>query len=129
MNMQKLMVIVIHALSGWVLCAATMVIGLATMPLQNALILHAIGAPIFFTLVSVIYFKRFHYTTPLQTALIFVGLVMALDFFLVALLINRSLDMFTSLLGTWVPFALIFTSTYMTGVYLGKKPQRHAAAL
>jgi hypothetical protein len=38
------------------------------------------------------------------------------DFFVVALLINRSLDMFASLLGTWIPFALIFTSTYLTGL-------------
>jgi hypothetical protein len=91
--------------------------------------MHAIGAPIFFTLVSLIYFKRFNYTTPLQTALLFVGLVITLDFLVVALLMNRSLEMFASLLGTWIPFALIFTSTYVTGLYLGRKPQRKAAAL
>jgi len=39
-----------------------------------------------------------------------------MDFFVVTLLINRSLEMFTSLLGTWIPFALIFTSTYLTGL-------------
>ena len=128
MNIMKLVTIFVHALIGWALCAATMGIGLATMPLQTALTIHAIGAPIFFTLVSVSYFKKFNYTTPLQTALIFVGVVITLDFFVVALLINRSLEMFASLLGTWIPFALIFTSTYVTGLYMARKPQRKAAA-
>jgi len=45
----------------------------------------------FFALVSLIYFKKFHSTTPLETALLLVGLVFALDFFVVALFINRSL--------------------------------------
>jgi hypothetical protein len=30
-------------------------------------------------------------------------------------MILRSFDMFTSLIGTWIPFALIFASTYLTG--------------
>jgi hypothetical protein len=56
----------------------------------------------------------------LQTALIFVGFVITVDFLLVALVINHSLAMFASLLGTWIPFALIFASTYLTGWYLLK---------
>ena len=39
-----------------------------------------------------------------------------MPFFVVALLINRSFEMFASLLGTWIPFALIFLSTYLTGL-------------
>ena len=128
MNIMKLVIIFVHAFVGWALCAATMGIGMATLGLQNALVVHAIGAPIFFTLVSLIYFKKFNYTTPLQTAVIFVGFVIAMDFFVVALLINGSLAMFTSLLGTWIPFALIFTSTYVTGVYTGRKPQLKTAS-
>ncbi len=129
MNIMKLVTILVHAFIGWALCAATMGIGIATMPLQNALTIHAIGAPIFFTIVSLIYFKRFNYTTPFQTALIFVGFVITLDFFVVALLINRSLEMFASLLGTWIPFALIFTSTYVTGLYMVRKPKLKDTAL
>jgi hypothetical protein len=34
----------------------------------------------------------------------------------VALLMLRSLDLFASRLGTWIPFALIFTSTRLTGL-------------
>ncbi len=128
MTIMKLVTIFVHAFVGWALCAATMGIGMATMSLQNALIIHAIGAPIFFTIVSLIYFKKFNYTTPLQTALVFVGFVIAMDFFVVALLINRSLEMFASLLGTWIPFAFIFTSTYVTGLYAGRNPTLKTAA-
>jgi hypothetical protein len=120
MNLRKLIIILVHAFIGWALCAATMGIGMATTSLENTLVLHAIGAPIFFLIVSLIYFNKFNYTTPLQTAIIFVSFVIAVDLFVVGLLINKSLEMFASLLGTWIPFALIFTSTYLTGRYMGK---------
>ncbi|MFH1934842.1 MAG: hypothetical protein ABIN18_25145 [Pseudomonadota bacterium] len=126
MNMKKLVLIFVHAFIGWVLCAATMGIGMATMTLEKTLIVHAIGAPIFFAVVSLIYFRKFNYTTPLQTAMIFDGFVIAVDFFVVALLINRSLEMFVSLLGTWIPFALIFASTYLTGVSVLKNAKTEA---
>jgi hypothetical protein len=117
MNVRKWITILIHAFIGWALCAATMSIGMAVTSLEKTLIAHAIGAPIFFAFVSLFYFRKFDFTTPLQTALIFVGFVMVVDFFVIALLINRSLEMFASALGTWIPFALIFTSTYLTGIY------------
>jgi len=113
-----------HAFVGWALCAATMGIGMAITTIETTLILHAIGAPIFFAVVSWVYFQKFNYTNPLQTALIFVGFVIIVDFFVVALLINKSLEMFTSPLGTWVPFALIFMSTYLTGSYLTNRNEK-----
>jgi hypothetical protein len=116
MNSQKIVVILIHAFIGWMLCAATMGIGMAVTSLDNTLIVHAIAAPIFFAGVSWVYFRKFNFTTPLQTATIFIAFVIAMDFFVVAMLINHSFEMFTSLIGTWIPFALIFTSTYLTGL-------------
>jgi hypothetical protein len=38
-----------------------------------------------------------------------------MDFFLVAKVINKSMEMFQDPLGTWIPFGLIFVSTYLTG--------------
>ena len=128
MNTKKTVIVLLHAFIGWALCGATMGIGMATMPLTTALIVHAVGAPIFFTIISLIYFQKFNYTTPLQTATIFVGFVIAVDFFGVALLINRSLEMFTGLLGTWIPFALIFASTYVTGIFVQRTAERKAIA-
>jgi hypothetical protein len=120
MNSKKFLVIIAHAFIGWVLCAATMGIGMSVTSLENTLIIHVIGAPIFFIIVSIIYFSKFNYTGPLKTALFFTGFVIVVDFFVVALIINRSLDMFTSLMGTWIPFTLIFVSTYMTGLIIKK---------
>jgi hypothetical protein len=116
MKPAKIIVILIHGLVGWALCAATMGIGMSVTSIENTLIIHAIGAPIFFALVSLVYFTKYNFTTPIQTALIFLAFVMIVDFFLVALVINKSLEMFTSPLGTWIPFALIFTSTWLTGL-------------
>ncbi len=118
MTFNKILIILAHAFVGWALCAATMGIGMATIGLSTTLIVHAIGAPIFFSGVSLVYFRKFNYTTPLQTALCFLAFVVAMDFFVVAMLINRSFDMFASVPGTWLPFALIFASTYLTGRFV-----------
>jgi hypothetical protein len=115
MSTSRILIILIHAFIGWTLCAATMGIGMIVTSVNNALIIHAIAAPIFFAIVSLVYFRKFNFTTPLQTAAIFIAFVIAMDFFVVAMLINRSFEMFASLLGTWIPFALIFASTYLTG--------------
>ncbi|MFC2055402.1 hypothetical protein ACFLV7_14065 [Chloroflexota bacterium] len=128
MGIKKIFIILVHAFIGWALCAATMGIGMATMSVDSALIVHAIGAPIFFTIISLVYFNKFNYTPPLQTALIFVSFVIVVDFFVVALMINQSLDMFASLLGTWIPFALIFTSTYVTGLLTVGNPKQQAVS-
>jgi hypothetical protein len=120
--------LLVHALVGWALCAAIMGIGLATTSLENALIAHAIGAPSIFAIVSLVYFTKVHATPPLQTAVVFLSVVVALDVIVVAVLVNRSFEMFTGLLGTWLPFALIFTATYVTGRVMTKTPRHDAAA-
>ena len=112
---KHLIIPILLGLIGWALCGAVMFIGMAVTDIQTTLIIHAIGAPIIFVLISWLYFKRFNYTTPVQTALLFIGVVIFMDFFLVALLINKSLDMFQSPIGTWIPFGLIFLATYLTG--------------
>ncbi len=121
MDIRKVIIILAHSFVGWALCGATMGIGMATTSIENALVIHAIGGPVFFGFISLVYFRKFNYTTPLQTAMIFVVFVIVVDFLLVALLINRSLEMFTSLLGTWIPFALIFAATYLTGWITAKR--------
>jgi hypothetical protein len=114
-------VIFLHALVGWALCGATMGIGMGLMSMQATLVVHAVLAPVFFIALSLLYFRRFNFTTPLQTALIFLLFIMAVDLIVVALLIQRSLEMFTSPLGTWIPFALIFAATYCTGLILTRQ--------
>ena len=109
--------LLVPALIGWALCGATIGIGRAVTSLQNALIAHAIAVPIIFGVASFLYFRKSHPRTPLQTAAIFVAVAIALDFAVVATFIEKSYVMFASVLGTWIPFALIFSSTYLVGLY------------
>jgi hypothetical protein len=120
-NQFKSIVILAHAFAGWALCGTIIGIGRGITSLENTLIIHAIGAPIIFAAISLNYFKKFNYTNPLQTAVIFVSFVIFMDFFIIALMIEKSFDMFKSILGTWIPFILIMLSTYLTGIYSLKK--------
>jgi hypothetical protein len=128
MTTRQILILLAHAFVGWAFCTASMLIGMATMSIDSALIVHAVAAPIIFTIISLIYFNRFNYTSPLSTALVFVSFVIVVDFFLIALIINRSLEMFASPLGTWIPFALIFISTYLTGSYVQNKLSQKVVA-
>ena len=107
--------VLLFGVIGQIGCWGLMIGGQAVTTLENALIIHAIGAPIVFALVSFVYFTMLNYTAPLLTAVSFVATVVLMDFFIVSLLINKNFDMFRSLIGTWIPFALIFLSTYLTG--------------
>ena len=130
LSRKAMTIIGLHAFVGWALCAAAMGISMATTTVENALIIHAVAAPIIFTAVSLVYFNRFNYTTPLRTALIFVGFVILMDFFVVSMIVLGNFEMFASLLGTWIPFSLIFASTYLTGaIVLKNKGSRGVASV
>ena len=120
MNIKKTIIILALAFIGWALCGATIAVGKSVTSMENTLIIHAILAPVFFSIISIIYFKKLNYTTPLQTAFIFFSFVILLDLILVAPVFEKSYEMFTNLLGTWIPFVLIFISTYLTGLYIKK---------
>jgi hypothetical protein len=112
------------AFIGWAICGAIMGIGRTVTSLENTLVIHAIGAPIVFAVLTYIYIRKFNYTTPLQTARVFLAFVVGMDVFVVAMFIEKSFAMFASILGTWIPFALIFLSTYLTGAALRKNHGR-----
>lgn len=118
--MKKVSIVLTFALAGWALCGAVMGIGIPTLGLAKALVVHVIAAPVIFSLISSLYFWKFAHTKPLQTAFVFMVVVTATDFLLVGLLIQKSLAMFESLIGTWIPFGLIFLSTYLTGKIIEK---------
>jgi hypothetical protein len=125
LSWKQIAVIALFGAVGWALCGAIMFIGMAVTSMQTTLIAHAAGAPVIFAVISWIYYTRFGYTKPLMTAAAFLGMVILLDIFPVATVINRSFEMFTSMLGTWIPWALIFLSTYAVGVAVeGQTPRR-----
>ncbi len=117
----KHLIVFIYAFIGWTICGVVKFIGTEGTSEFLAPIIHAVAAPIIFAVVSSYYFKKYDLTTPLETAALFVAFVVLLDFVLVALLINKSLAMFGNVLGTWIPFVLIFISTYYTGRHEEKK--------
>ena len=105
----------------WVLCGATIAVGRSITTIESTLIIHAIGAPIFAFIVSMVYYKKFNYTSPICTAFIFLLFVIAMDAGLVAPVFEKSYGMFKSILGTWIPLSLIFLSTYITGLIIKRK--------
>jgi hydrogenase-4 membrane subunit HyfE len=119
MSIKNIAIMIVHAFLVWVLCTAAMGVGRAVTTEQNAFIIHATAAPIISALVSLNYFKKFHFTSPLQTAFIFILVPAVLDFLIVALLVLQNMDMFISsgsLFGTWLPLTLIFLAAYLTGL-------------
>ena len=98
------------------MCGATMGVGMRVTTLEAALVIHALAAPVIFTALSLVCFRRAGPWSPLRAAAAFLGVVAAMDVLVVALLIERSFEMFESVLGTWLPFLLIFVSTWWTGL-------------
>ncbi len=121
LNFQRIIIVLIHALIIWALCGVTIVVGRSITTIGTTLIIHAIAAPIFAFVVSLFYYKKFNYTSPIWTAIIFLIVVIAMDAGLVAPVFEKSYEMFKSILGTWIPFLLIFLSTYITGIIIKRK--------
>ena len=128
MNLKPALVIAAYALVGWALCGAIIGIGRPLLGMDATLIVHAIAVPLVFGGISWFYFSRFAYTTPLQTGLIFTGAAIALDAGIIAPFAERSLAMFASILGTWIPFACIFLSTFLVGRAVKRRPAPRAKA-
>jgi hypothetical protein len=116
----KSAIILGHALAGWMYCGALIGIGRLFMSMHATLVVHAIGAPLGFVILSFFYFRRFAFTRPLLTALLFVGVAVVMDFFVVALIIEKSFAMFASFLGTWLPLSLIFVAVYLVGIFCSR---------
>lgn len=111
----KRFIFFLHALVGWLLCCATMGTLMATASIEVALILHAIAAPVLFGILAYFYYSRFGDVPPLPAAAFFTGFVAIMDALVVGLAIQGSLEMFESLLGTWIPFASIFATVWLVG--------------
>src|SRR5271157_1109634 len=110
-----------------------MAFGRPALGLETTLRIHAIAAPVFAALVSLVYFARFPAVTPLVAAAFVTAFIVILDAALVAPVFEKSYAMFSSILGTWLPFLSIFVATYLTGTlmlrYSGQIPQGPAGDL
>ncbi len=111
-----------HGVAAWALCAATMAGLLRLTSTGVAIAAHAVLAPLIFTILAVRYFQDRNARDPLPTALTWTALVLLLDAAIVAGLVQRDLAMFTSVTGTWLPLALGFLATWLTGFVFSTKP-------
>lgn len=126
MNTKKILILLAHALVGWVFCGGIIGIGFALWSEQTTLIVHALFVPLVFFVISWNYFSRFAYTSPLTTALVFLGVVIFMDTVIVSMLIQGNFEMFSDPLGTWIPLASIFLVTYFTGKTISQKRRQTA---
>ncbi len=120
--LKSTLVVLGFGIAVWALCGALVGIGRQFMSMDATLVAHAIGAPVGAALISLLYFRKFALTTPLATAIAFVGVALALDALVVAPFIEKSFEMFASPLGVWIPQALIFAATYATGRLAAPQP-------
>ena len=119
--MKRAFIIFLHAFVGWAICGAIIGIGFSLTTESNTLIIHVCAVPVVFGVIAWNYFRRFHYTSSFITAYIFLMFTAGTDFFLVALLMQKSLFMFSSIIGNWIPFLSIFLTTYLAGIITKKR--------
>jgi len=105
------------AFVGWAFCAAIMGVLPPLIGMNAALVVHLIAGPIAFALLALAYQRRVGDYPPLTAAVVFVAFVIVVDFLLVALVILRDLAMFRSVVGTWIPFLLIFLASWGAGAW------------
>jgi menaquinone-dependent protoporphyrinogen oxidase len=114
--------LVVHGAVGWALCAAVMGALLWATTITAALVVHAIVAPAIFVAIARHYFQARGARDPLPTAIAFSATVGLLDAGVVAGLVQRSVALFASVGGFWLPLALIFLATLATGELMSTLP-------
>jgi hypothetical protein len=67
------------ALLGWGLCGATIGVARGLMPMETALVVHAVAAPIIAGTLAYLYARCCAVTTPVMTGLVFVGVPVVMD--------------------------------------------------
>jgi hypothetical protein len=104
------------ALVLWGACGATMAMGRKALSLNTTLRVHLAVAPIVAFLVSAVHKLLAPEFDPMLRAAVMTSVVVILDAAVVAPLFERSYAMFRSSIGTWIPFASIFLSSWTAGI-------------
>ena len=113
--MKRTLLFLLFAFIGWAVCGGMVMGGRLIMSMQTTLIVHAIGAPVVFGILAYIYHRLAPGTSVIGLAAMFLGFIVFMDIFVVALLIEKSFAMFLSPLGTWIPWTLIIISVWSVG--------------
>ena len=122
--MRSLVLLVVTAVAVWAYCGAIMGVGMAVMSVDATLVVHLIAAPIGAAIAAWLFQRHVGGIAPLPVAFAFVSVALALDLFLVSMVILRSFEMFT-LMGVWLPMAFIFAAAWLAGL-AQRRLYRHA---
>jgi hypothetical protein len=120
-NLIRIIVLLLFGVVGWAACGVVFYVGERIFKTYLAIVIHFLLAPAIFAVLSYFYFKYFNLTSPLKTAVIVTSMVIGLDFFVVALLVEKDFQMFTNVMGTWLPFLFIFITVFTTGLHFNDK--------
>jgi hypothetical protein len=101
---------------GWVICVAIYLAGETFFRADQSALIHFILTPFVFMGLSIVYFRYINLTRPIITALAITLIFIILDFFIVALFIEKSLYLFSNIMRTWLPFIFIFLTVFLTGL-------------
>jgi hypothetical protein len=115
-NFLRIISLVLFGAIGWVICAAVYYTGEMFFRADQSVLIHFIFTPFVFMGLSILYFRYLRYTRPIITALTITLIFIILDFFIIALFIEKSLFLFSSIMRTWLPALFIFITVYLTGL-------------
>jgi len=104
------------ALLVWGACGAVVYAGRKLWSLETTLRVHLVAAPIFAFLAAAFHAALAPAFDPLQRAAVLVGIIVALDAFVIAPFAERSWAMFRSVMGTWLPFLAMLASAWLAGL-------------
>jgi hypothetical protein len=108
----------VFALVAWGLCGVTIGVARGLLPMESALVVHAVAAPIIAGALACVYARYLAVSPPLVVGSVFLGVVFLMDAGLIAPFVERSWDMFRSPIGTWIPFALIFVAAWGAALWV-----------
>jgi hypothetical protein len=106
------------ALVLWGASGGVMTIGRRIWSLDTALRVHLVAAPIFAFVVGALRRILAPAFDPALHAVAITSVVMALDALVVGPVFERSYATFGSVIGTWLPFALIFLAIWVAGIWV-----------
>ncbi len=107
--------LITHAFLGWCWSGALTGLGQLLISLETLLIIHTFLGPLGIGLLAWRFHQNFPGIQPLNTACWFTGIIIFLNVVLTAPFFENSFSIFSSIIGTWLPFILIFGAVYLAG--------------
>jgi hypothetical protein len=109
------------AVLAWAACGGVLAGVRALLGLGPALAVHLVAAPVIAAVATVVLWHHPRHPGSAATAVALAGTAALLDAIVVAPFLERSYAMFGSVVGTWLPLALILAASAATGAALGRE--------